>query len=62
MKPPDEIRRELVERWLKKAEEDFGVAELLIAERAPYLSAAGFHLQECSIGKNLWSPTPPSLG
>ena len=48
MKPPDEIRRDLVRQWLEKAEEDFGVAELLLAERAPYLSAVGFHLQQAA--------------
>jgi len=48
MKPPDEIRRNLVGQWLKKAEEDFGVAELLLFEKAPYLSAAGFHLQQAA--------------
>lgn len=48
MKPPDEIRRDLVWQWLKKAEEDFGVAELLLAERVPYLSTVGFHLQQAA--------------
>jgi HEPN domain-containing protein len=48
MKPPDEIRRDLVRQWLKKAEEDFGVAELLLAERVPYLSTVGFHLQQAA--------------
>lgn len=48
MKPPDEIRRDLIRQWLKKAEEDLGVAELLLAERAPYLSAVGFHLQQAA--------------
>lgn len=48
MKPPDEVRRDLVCQWLEKAEEDFGVADLLLAENTPYLSAAGFHLQQAA--------------
>lgn len=48
MKPPDEVRHGLVRQWLKKAEEDFGVADLLISESTPYLSAAGFHLQQAT--------------
>lgn len=48
MTPPDEIRRSLIRQWLEKAEEDFGVAELLLREKTPYLTAAGFHLQQAS--------------
>ncbi len=46
MKPPDEVRRDLVQQWLQKAEEDLGVADLLLAQHTPYLSATGFHLQQ----------------
>ncbi|MCP4664096.1 MAG: HEPN domain-containing protein [bacterium] len=59
MKPPDEVRRDLVCQWLEKAEEDFGVADLLLAENTPYLSAAGFHLQQAAekSSKPCWSAT-----
>ena len=39
MKPPDEVRQDLVQRWLKKAEEDLAVANLLLADDAPYYPA-----------------------
>lgn len=46
MKPPDEVRKDLVRQWLAKAEEDLGVADLLLAENTSYFSAAGFHSQQ----------------
>ncbi len=48
MMPMDEVRRDLGGQWLEKAEEDFGVADLLLTEGTPYLSTAGFHLQQAS--------------
>jgi hypothetical protein len=32
MKPPDEIRREIVAQWLARADEDLSVARHLLAE------------------------------
>jgi HEPN domain-containing protein len=46
MRPPDEVRRDLVRQWLKKAEEDLAVAERLLSEKLPYLNAIGFHAQQ----------------
>jgi len=46
MKPPDESVYDLVRQWLAKAEEDFGVADHLLSENTPYLSAVGFHAQQ----------------
>ena len=46
MRPPEEIRAELVRQWLAKAEEDLGVAEYLVSENTEYFSAAGFHAQQ----------------
>ena len=48
MKSPDEVMRDLVRRWLAKAEEDFGVAARLLSEQGPYLSAIGFHSQQAA--------------
>ena len=48
MKPPDEVRQDLVQRWLKKAEEDLAVANLLLADDAPYYAAIGFHAQQAA--------------
>lgn len=46
MKPPDEVRRELVQEWLHKAEEDFSVADYLVSGKTPFLTAVGFHTQQ----------------
>ena len=48
MRPPDEVRRELVEQWVNKAHADLGVARLLVDEAAPYLDAIGFHAQQAA--------------
>jgi hypothetical protein len=32
MQPPEEVKRQLVRQWLAKAEQDFGLAEHLVAE------------------------------
>jgi HEPN domain-containing protein len=48
MQPPEEVKRELVRQWLAKAEQDFGLAEHLVAESSPYLLAVGFHAQQAA--------------
>jgi len=46
MRPPDEVKRELVRQWLARADEDLGVAKVLLTEDAPYAAAAAFHAQQ----------------
>jgi len=48
MRPPEEVKIELVRQWLAKAEEDFGVAKHLIHEDSPYLATVGFHAQQAA--------------
>jgi len=48
MRPPEEVKRELVQQWLAKAEEDFNVANFLLSQGQPYLSTIGFHSQQCA--------------
>ena len=48
MKPPDEIRREIVAQWLARADEDLSVARHLLAEKLPYHGAIGFHAQQAA--------------
>ena len=48
MRPPDEVKLELVRQWLAKAEEDFGVAKHLIHENSPYFATVGFHAQQAA--------------
>src|SRR5687768_17099397 len=46
MTPREEEILRLVRQWLKKAEEDLGVAQHLLAQQTPFLSAIGFHAQQ----------------
>ncbi len=48
MRPPEQIKRELVRQWLAKAEKDFGLASHLVEESSPYLEAIGFHSQQAA--------------
>ena len=48
MRPPEEVRRHHVRQWWRKAEEDFGVAEHLLAEDTPFLASIGFHAQQAA--------------
>jgi len=46
MKPPEEVKRDLVQQWLDKAEADYGLIVHLVSENTPFLSAVGFHAQQ----------------
>ncbi len=46
MKPPEEVKRELVQQWMDKAEADYGLIVHLISEDTPFLAAVGFHAQQ----------------
>ena len=48
MKPPEQVRLELVRQWLGKAEEDFAVAQHLAAAQVLFYGAAGFHAQQAA--------------
>ena len=48
MRPPEEVRRDLVRQWLGRAEEDLGVAEHLLKGGAPYLASVAFHAQQAA--------------
>ncbi len=48
MRPPEEVKRDLVFQWLEKAEKDFCLAKDLVDESKPYLEAAGFHSQQAA--------------
>jgi HEPN domain-containing protein len=47
MKPPEEVRRELVSRWLHKADEDLAVSQQLTA-LGQFPSSAAFHAQQAA--------------
>jgi HEPN domain-containing protein len=46
MRPLEELKRELVTRWIAKAEKDFSLAEHLVAEGCFYCEAIGFNSQQ----------------
>jgi len=48
MKPPEQVRRELVQQWLAKATEDLTVARHLLSEGLGCLGAIGFHAQQAA--------------
>lgn len=48
MRLPDEVKRELVKQWLAKAEEDFAVAEYLLAAKTGFCGTIGFHAQQAA--------------
>jgi HEPN domain-containing protein len=46
MRPPEEVKQELVRQWLAKAEEDFAVAEHLLYSGTEFWGSIGFHAQQ----------------
>jgi HEPN domain-containing protein len=48
MKPPEDVKRDLVRQWIAKAEQDFGLVKYLVSEKTPYLEAVGFHSQQAA--------------
>jgi HEPN domain-containing protein len=48
MKPPDELKRELVGQWLTKAEKDFVAAGILLESNPFVLGVVGFLAQQAA--------------
>ncbi len=48
MKPPEVVRRELVERWLEKAASDIEAAEQLSAQGGRFREIIAFHCQQAA--------------
>lgn len=48
MRPPEEVKRDLVLRWLAKADEDLNVAKLLRSLGTAFFSTIGFHCQQAA--------------
>ncbi len=46
MKPPEEIKGELLRQWLSRADEDVGVARHLVSSETAYFATVGFHAQQ----------------
>ncbi len=48
MRTVEAVKRDLVERWLEKAEQDFGAAEQLLRSGSPYPFVIAFHSQQAA--------------
>ncbi|MBM4035741.1 MAG: HEPN domain-containing protein [Planctomycetes bacterium] len=48
MKPPDQVKRELVQQWVSLADEDLSTARDLLTTEPKHPRAATFHAQQAS--------------
>lgn len=48
MRPPEEVKKEIVRQWLAKAEQDMKAGEALLVAEAPLLYPACFHAQQAA--------------
>jgi len=48
MRPPEEVKRQLVRQWLGKADQDIKASEALLAAQPHILQAACFHAQQAA--------------
>jgi HEPN domain-containing protein len=48
MRPPEEVKKEIVRQWLAKAEQDMKVSDALVAAEPPFLYPACFHAQQAA--------------
>ncbi len=48
MRPPEQVKMELVRQWLAKADQDIQAGEALLAADPPFLYPACFHAQQAA--------------
>jgi len=48
MRPPDEVKNELVRQWVTKAALDMAAADVMLAAKPPLLYPACFHAQQAA--------------
>ena len=48
MRPPEEVKRDLVRQWLAKANEDLNAAKALLSLGTAFFSTIGFHCQQAA--------------
>jgi len=48
MRPPEEVKKEIVRQWLAKAEQDMKASEVLLSAEPPFLYPSCFHAQQAS--------------
>lgn len=48
MRPPEDVKKEIVRQWLAKAEQDMNAGDALLAAEPPFLYPACFHAQQAA--------------
>ena len=48
MRPPEEVKRDLVRQWLAKADEDLETAKFLFSSESFFFAAICFHCQQAA--------------
>jgi len=48
MRPPEEVKKEIVRQWLARAEQDMKAGEALLVAEPPFLYPACFHAQQAA--------------
>jgi len=48
MRPPEEVKAEIVRLWLRKADADMDAAEVLLSDERPSLYPSCFHSQRAA--------------
>jgi HEPN domain-containing protein len=48
MRPPEEIKKEIVRQWLSKAEQDLSASKALLVANPPFLYPSCFHAQQAA--------------
>ena len=48
MRPPEEVKRDLVRQWLAKADEDLSASKLLLDLGTSFFVTIGFHCQQAA--------------
>jgi HEPN domain-containing protein len=48
MRPPEEVKRDLIRQWLAKADEDLNAAKALLSLETAFFSTIGFHCQQAA--------------
>jgi HEPN domain-containing protein len=48
MRPPEEVKKEIIRQWLAKADQDMRAGESLLATSPPLLYPACFHAQQAA--------------
>lgn len=48
MRPPDEVRKDLVRQWMQRADQDLAAAEILLRDASGVRPVIAFHAQQAA--------------